>query len=50
VPLILGIVVLAVLAWKDRYWSAASRVHYTLVALAAVLFLLFLSNWNLIGL
>jgi hypothetical protein len=25
-------------------------VHYTLVALAAVVFVLFLSNWNLIGL
>jgi CubicO group peptidase (beta-lactamase class C family) len=50
VPLTLSIVVLAVLAWKDRYWSAASRVHYTLVALAAVLFVWFLGNWNLIGL
>ena len=49
-PLTLSIVVLAVLAWKDRYWNAASRAHYTLVALAAVLFVLFLSNWNLIGL
>jgi CubicO group peptidase (beta-lactamase class C family) len=50
VPLTLSIVVLAVLAWKDRYWSVASRAHYTLVALAAVLFDLLLSNWNLIGL
>ena len=50
VPLTLSIVVLAVLAWKDRYWSVASRAHYTLVAVAAVLFDLFLSNWNLIGL
>jgi hypothetical protein len=39
VPLILGMVVLAALAWKDRYWSVASRVHYTLVALAGVLFI-----------
>jgi hypothetical protein len=28
----------------------AGRVHYTLVALAAVVFVWFLSNWNLIGL
>jgi hypothetical protein len=49
VPLTLGIVVLAVLAWKNRYWGVASRVHYTLVALAAVLFVVLLSNWNLIG-
>jgi CubicO group peptidase (beta-lactamase class C family) len=50
VPLTLSSVMLAVLAWKDRYWSVASRAHYTLVALAAVLFVWFLSNWNLIGL
>jgi hypothetical protein len=50
VPLTLGVVVLTVLAWKDRYWGVASRVHYTLVALAGVLSFLFLSNWNLIGL
>ena len=50
VPLTLGIVVLAALAWKYRYWGVAGRVHYTLVALAAVVFVLFLSNWNLIGL
>jgi hypothetical protein len=49
VPLTLGIVVLGVLAWKDRYWGVAGRVHYALVVLAAVLFLLFLSSWNLIG-
>ena len=48
VPLTLGIVVLAALAWKYRYWGVAGRVHYTLVALAAVVFVLFLSNWNLI--
>ena len=40
---------LAVLAWKDRYWGVVGRVHYTLVALAAVVFVRFLNNWNLIG-
>ena len=50
VPLTLGVVVLDVLAWKDRYWGVARRVHYSLVALAAVLFVSFLSHWNLIGL
>lgn len=48
VPLTVGVVVLAVLAWRKHYWSAASRIHYTLVALAASLFVLFLGNWNLI--
>ena len=49
VPLMLSIVVLSVLAWRDRYWSVTTRVHYTLVVLATVLFVWFLSNWNLIG-
>jgi hypothetical protein len=50
VPLTVGIVVLAVLAWRGRYWGVAGRVHYTLVALGAVMFVSFLGNWNLIGL
>ncbi len=49
VPLTLGVVALAVLAWKDRYWGVVGRMHYTLVALAAVVFVLFLNYWNLIG-
>jgi CubicO group peptidase (beta-lactamase class C family) len=49
VPLTLGVAVLSILAWKDRYWGAAGRVHYTLVAVAAVTFVLLLGNWNLIG-
>ena len=49
-PLTLGVVVLAVWAWKDRFWNAVARVHYMLVALAGVLFVVFLFNWNLIGL
>jgi hypothetical protein len=49
VPLTLGITVLAVVAWRNRYWDIAGRVHYSLVALAAVVFVLFLGNWNLIA-
>jgi CubicO group peptidase (beta-lactamase class C family) len=50
VPLTLGLVVLATLAWWHRYWGLAGRVHYTLVALASVLFVWILGSWNLIGL
>ena len=50
VPLTLGLVVLATLAWWKRYWGLAGRVHYALVALAAVLFVWILGSWNLIGL
>ena len=41
--------VYAVLAWKDRYWGVAYRVYYTLVTVAAVAFVWFLNQWNLLG-
>ncbi len=47
--LTVGALVYVVLAWKNRYWGVASRVYYTLVTLAAVAFVWFLNNWNLLG-
>lgn len=44
-----GALVYTVLAWKDRYWGAAFRVYYTLVTVAAVAFVWFLNQWNLLG-
>jgi CubicO group peptidase (beta-lactamase class C family) len=41
--------VLAVLAWRDRYWSLWGRLHYTLVALALIGCLWFMNTWNLLG-
>ena len=38
-----------VLAWKDRYWGIALRVYYTLVTAAALAFVWFLNQWNLLG-
>lgn len=38
-----------VLAWKDRYWGVAFRIYYTLVTVAAVAFVWFLNQWNLLG-
>ena len=42
-------VVYAVLAWKNRYWGVAFRTYYTLVTVAAVAFVWFLNQWNLLG-
>jgi hypothetical protein len=36
-------------AWKDRYWRIAARVHYTVVVVAALAFMWFLNYWNLLG-
>ncbi|NIT36005.1 MAG: serine hydrolase [candidate division Zixibacteria bacterium] len=43
------IVVLAVAAWVKGFWRVPGRVHYTLVAAAAVAFVLWLNYWNLLG-
>jgi hypothetical protein len=47
--LTVGALVYAVLAWKDRYWGVGFRVYYTLLTLAAVAFIWFLNQWNLLG-
>ncbi|MGA9397340.1 MAG: serine hydrolase domain-containing protein [Anaerolineaceae bacterium] len=47
--LIVPLLVLAVLSWKNRYWGVASRVHYSLMAVAALAFVWFLNYWNLLG-
>ncbi len=44
-----GALVYTVLAWKDRYWGVAFRSYYTLVMVAAVAFVWFLNQWNLLG-
>ena len=38
-----------ILAWKNRYWGIAFRVYYTLVTTAALAFVWFLNQWNLLG-
>ncbi len=46
--LALGSALFAVLAWKNGYWSIVGRMHYTLVVLALLAFVLWLNNWNLL--
>jgi len=47
--LAIGTLVFTYLAWKNKYWSGCVRLHYTLVVLAALVFLWFLNYWNLLG-
>ena len=47
--LTVGALVYAVLAWKKGDWGIASRLYYTLVAVAAVAYVWFLNQWNLLG-
>jgi hypothetical protein len=48
---ILSVVFLAltVLAWMRGYGSLVSRLYYSLIALASVLFVLFAGYWNMLG-
>jgi CubicO group peptidase (beta-lactamase class C family) len=47
--LTIGALVYTALAWKNSYWGVAARAYYTLVTVAAVAFVWFLNNWNLLG-
>ncbi len=44
-----GALVYMVLGWKNSYWGFVGRTYYTLATVAAVAFVWFLNNWNLLG-
>jgi hypothetical protein len=46
--LVAGMLVCTALAWKDHYWRLPGRLYYTVVLVAAVAFLWFLYQWNLL--
>ncbi len=48
--LTIGLLLFAVLAWRRRYWTVVGRVHYSLLTLAALAFIWFLSYWSLLRL
>lgn len=47
--LTIGLAIFTLLAWKNKYWSFAGRLHYTLITLAALAFIWLLNYWNLLG-
>jgi CubicO group peptidase (beta-lactamase class C family) len=44
-----GALVYLLKAWRKGYWTRCHRLHYTLVFVAALVFLWFLNFWNLLG-
>lgn len=44
-----GLAILALLAWKNRWWSLSGRLHYTSLTLATLAFIGWLHHWNLLG-
>jgi len=49
IPVVLVLLSFTVLAWKENYWRLPWRLHYTLVTLAALGFVVFLANWHLLA-
>ncbi len=49
VGLALIITTYSIIAWKKSYWGLGGRIHYTLLAAAALANSWFLYYWNLIG-
>lgn len=47
--LTVALLVLSVMAWKNKYWTGGKRVHFTLVALSAAALTFFFYYWNLLG-
>ncbi|UCF36911.1 MAG: serine hydrolase [Acidobacteriota bacterium] len=47
--LTLVLTVVAIVAWKGQYWSILARLHYSLVAVAAIVLVWQLNYWNLLG-
>ncbi|HSH03128.1 MAG TPA: serine hydrolase domain-containing protein [Anaerolineae bacterium] len=47
--LTIGLVGMTFWAWKERYWTIWSRIHYTIITLATFAFIWWLNYWNLWG-
>ncbi|MFP4415305.1 MAG: serine hydrolase, partial [Coleofasciculus sp.] len=44
-----GLLAFTVLAWKNHDWSFGARSHYSVITLAALVFIGVLAYWNLLG-
>jgi CubicO group peptidase (beta-lactamase class C family) len=54
IPIVTALLTLVLLgmtiwAWKDSYWSILGRIYYSFLTLTAVLFVLWVNYWNLLG-
>jgi len=54
IPIVTTVLTVALLlftlpVWKYKYWSLIERLHYSLVVLTCIAFVIWLHNWNLLG-
>lgn len=47
--LTLWVAYFAIQAWRKQWWSLAGRLYYSLLTVAALAFVWFLTNWNVLG-
>ncbi len=47
--LVIGVVAYAALAWRKRWWNLSARIHYSIIAVAAVALIPILIYWRLLG-
>ncbi len=47
--LTIGVLYHAVQAWRQGYWRTGRRIHYTLIALAALYMTIYYNYWNILG-
>lgn len=47
--LTLALLIFSIIVWKYKYWSTFTRLHYSLITLATLIFIPFLTYWNLLG-
>jgi CubicO group peptidase (beta-lactamase class C family) len=46
--LAIGVTLLDITAWRQRWWKLMGRIHYTVLALAGLTFTWFLTYWSLL--
>ncbi|OXM17499.1 hypothetical protein CGZ75_05910 [Paenibacillus herberti] len=49
VALTVAMLLVSVIAWRNKYWTILKRIHFTLVALSALAMSSFFYHWNLLG-
>lgn len=42
-------IILMLISWKDLFWDVRSRIHFSMVIMAAAIFIPLLAYWNVIG-
>ena len=45
----IGVLICAIFAWKNNYWSKRERLNYTIVTVTMFIFIWWLNYWNVLG-